>query len=140
MTQNQIQYAKLREETRHNVVSEGQAGVANVIAERNAETNRMNALTNQYSANLRAAELTETARANRANELLISERNAETARYQQENNRIAHENVYQQKLNRESNERIAAMQAGTSQRNTDVNTRASIVETLIGVGKVLIRR
>jgi hypothetical protein len=134
MTSNQINYAKLMEDQRHNIVSEGQSGMANMIAQMNAETNRMNAETNAYTARTRAAELAETARANRANELLVAQRNAETARYQQESNRIAHENTY---VTRTYNEnylalqgRNAELQSGTAQRNTDVQTRASIVNNL----------
>lgn len=125
MTANQINYAKLIEEKRHNIVSEGQTGMANIIAQQNAETNRLNAETNRYSANIRQQELYETQRANRANELLVSQRQAETARYQQESNRIAHEQVYTQRLGISTN-------ASTSQRNTDVQTRASIVNSLTG--------
>jgi len=136
MTANQINYAKLIEERRHNVVSEGQTGMANIIAERNAETNRMNAITNQYSANVRAGELAEMQRSNRANELLVAQRQAETARHQQESDRIEHERVYTQKylgeMSNTTQRYLGELNSGTMQRNTDVQTRAGIVNSLTG--------
>jgi len=138
MTANQINYAKLIEERRHNIVSEGQTGMANIIAERNAEANRLNAMTNQYSANIRAGELAEARRSNRANELLIAQRQADTAWYQQEESRNKHEQNYNQRVANQlrkeeiaNNLLIGQANAANTQRGQDASTAASIMGTLV---------
>lgn len=133
MTANQINYAKLVEERRHNTVSEGQTGEANYINARNAETNRMNALTNQYSANIRAAELAEEARSNRANELLVAQRQEETKRYQEESNRIEHEKAYNQRVANQIEQQKVDNQLTLGMYQADISDRANQVRESAGI-------
>jgi len=144
MTANQINYAKLIEERRHNIVSEGQTGMANIIAERNAESNRLSALTNQYSANIRAGELSERIRSDRANEILVAQRQSDTAWYQQEDARNRHEQNYNQRVSNQLKAKeianqleIARINDSTNQRGQDASTSASIISTLVhGAGVI----
>lgn len=152
MTANQINYARLREDIRHNMRTEDLSQMGNEIAfakaysdQRNAETNAKNAETNLLNASLRrdellethrsnvakeslsaqqlqlsGSQLAETMRANRANEYLTSERNAETHR----------SNVIGESQNSFSLWEMQRHNTSTEQ-NTQTQTRASIVNTLI---------
>lgn len=146
MTQNQINYAKVQEDRRHNVVSEGINAQANVIAQSNAETNRMNAESNRISAeaarqnvlvaagnlSVRQGELAETIRSNTTNELLVNERQAETRRSDRVNEDLARTGQAISLVTGMAN--VAANLAGqaSQRRNTDVSTRAGMVESLGG--------
>jgi hypothetical protein len=88
MTSNQINYARLREEQRHNVETERQGRDTIVVNQRNAAANERqaaaaerNAGTNAINAATRQAELQESARYH-ANSLLLGQTQyVETARH-----------------------------------------------------------
>lgn len=154
MTANQINYAKLKEETRHNLASEGLARVGNDLAfakayadQRNAETNAKNAEVNLLNASLRRMELYETARANQAREAQSAAQLAETTRANimaetlrgNENQERIRSNVANEQLSY-SAQSEAARHNVESERREQVKTRAGIVQTLISAAGNLIGR
>lgn len=161
MTANQINYAKLREDVRHNMRTEDLSKVGNEIAfakayadQRNAETNAKNAETNLLNASLRREELLEAHRSNLAREAKdiasINLGYSQLAESQRSN--LASEglnymrNIETERSNRQS-ETLNQMQLGETQRHNEmserqagITTRANIVSTLINTAGNLIGR
>jgi hypothetical protein len=154
MTANQINYAKLKEETRHNLASEGLARVGNDLAfakayadQRNAETNAKNAETNLLNASLRRMELYETARANQAREAQSVAQLAETQRSNQVAETLRNSELQEKARSNVVNEQLsysaqseAARHNVESERREQVKTRAGIVQTLVSTVGNLIGR
>jgi chemotaxis protein histidine kinase CheA len=165
MTANQINYAKLKEETRHNLASEALSRVGNEIAfakaysdQMNARTNQQNAETNLLNASLRREELLESHRANvaresetqRANQM--SEYLTSMSNYERQRSNMANESLtYQQNAERArsnyAQETLSRMQVDESVRHNErteqqssVQVRAGIVQTLINTAGNLIGR
>lgn len=136
MTSNQIAYAKLQEERRHNYKEEDLSRDSNEIAAAkvgvdwknantnllNAEANRMNAESNRMNATVRGQELYETVRHNYAVE-------AESARH----------NVSQENVNLlqayESQRANQASEALRYQQNTESQRHNEAAEQLEGAGQ-----
>lgn len=165
MTSNQINYARLHEDVRHNLASEALSRVGNEIAfakayadQRNAETNAKNAETNLLNASLRRMELVETnranvareyetARSNMAAEQLRSMENYERARSNQANEALTYQRNVETTRANQASETLQTMQQSESVRHNErteqqaqTNTRAGIVQTLINAAGNLIGR
>jgi hypothetical protein len=161
MTANQINYAKLKEDQRHNMRTEDLSKIGNEIAfakayadQRNAETNAKNAETNLLNASLRRDELLETHRANLEREQynrgslgLGYSQLAESTRTNQANEYLTSmRNQETERSNRQS-EYLGQMQQSemlrhneATERQTGITTRANIVSTLINTAGNLIGR
>jgi hypothetical protein len=164
MTANQINYAKLKEDTRHNLASEALSKVGNEIAfakayadQMNAQTNRQNAETNLLNASLRRDELLESHRANvareqetqRANmmsEQLTSYANYERQRANMANEALISEQNYERQRSNIMNETLVQQQQTEQERHNQrseqqqsTQVRAGIVQTLINTAGNLIR-
>lgn len=114
MTANQINYAKHREEKRHNVISEAQKERDLAIGEKNAVTSFFNAETSRLGQQ-------ETARANREKEAINWFQSRETARHNQAQEQYNTDYLYEVSRHNQASEELGQSQLSESIRHNSIS-------------------
>lgn len=124
MTQNQIAFAKLSEEKRHNIVSEGETGRHNLADESirysaNAIQRAMNDLTGQHYQRMDL----ETQRHDKASERISNKQIAENRRHSKESEHISRYQSKEQKRHNIATENLDWYNASTNRMNAGSNAQ-----------------
>lgn len=121
MTNNQIQFARLKEEGRHNVVTEGETGRHNIVTEN--ETQRHNVqqeAIGRSQAGASWAGVKETSRHNQAQEEIQKSQLAETIRHAGVTENLEGRKVTSQEILQEAQAYAAKLTAEANSRNAEL--------------------